>query len=286
MNIFDGNIDPLIKIRALYHNLRASEQKVAHYIENHTDEIIYLSISALAEKCQVSETSVIRLCKAMGYEGYQDLKINLAKSMIEPVKYIHEELEENDDVSKIIRKVMVADMKAIEDTLQILDSTEVSKAIEVMAKANKIEFIGLGGSAAVAVDAVHKFFRTGINCSAYMDSHMQIMAASMLEKDDVIVGISHSGSTKDIVDALKVASKAGAATICITSSANSPVTKVSSIQLIVSAKELAYRTEPMASRIAQLSVIDVLSVGVALKRENIVINNLDKTRKALITKRY
>ncbi|MDF2519939.1 MAG: transcriptional regulator [Clostridia bacterium] len=282
--IQDAN--PLIKLRTLYQSLRVSEQKVADYIDIHPEEVIYLSISALADKCGVSEASVIRLCKVLGYDGYQELKINMARSLVAPVKYIHEEIEEDDDTDKIIQKVMVADMKAIEDTLKILDRKEVERAVNAISKARKLEFYGLGGSAPVAFDAQHKFLRHGIPCIAYNDSHMQIMSASMLGKGDVVVGISHSGSTKDIVDSLNIAAKAGAETICITSSEKSPVTKASSVKLIISARELSYRPEPMASRIAQLSVIDVLSVGVAIKREREVINNLEKSREALIAKRY
>lgn len=286
MENLNRNIDPLVKISMLYNSLRASEQKVADYIEKHPDEVIYLSISALAEKCGVSEATIIRFCKTLHYEGYQELKIAMAKSMIEPVKYIHEELEENDDVDKIVNKILTSNMKAIEDTLKVLDKDEVKKAINYLVNAKKIEFYGMGGSGAIAIDAQHKFFKLGIPCIAYSDSHMQIMSASMMGKGDVVVGISHSGSTKDIVDSLKIASKAGASTICITSSEKSPVTKVASAKLVISARELSFRFEPMASRIAQLSVIDALSVGVALKREKIVISNLEKSRKSLITKRY
>ena len=286
MDSQNRDANPIIKLRTLYNSLRASEQKVADYINVHPEEIIYLSISALADKCGVSEASVIRLCKVLGYEGYQALKISMARSLIAPVKYIHEEIEEGDDLDKITQKVMVADMKAIEDTLKILDRAEVGRAIDAMSNARKIEFYGLGGSAPVAFDAQHKFLRHGIPCIAYNDSHMQIMSASMLGKGDVVVGISHSGSTIDIVDSLKIASKSGAETICITSSENSPITKVTSIKLIISARELTYRPEPMASRIAQLAVIDVLSVGVALKREGQVVSNIEKSREALIKKRY
>lgn len=278
--------NPLIKLRTLYHSLRVSEQKVADFIEVHPEEVIYLSISALADKCGVSEASVIRLCKILGYDGYQALKISMARSLVDPVKYIHEEIEENDDTYKIIQKVMVADMKAIEDTLKILDIKEVERAIDVISKASRIQFYGLGGSAPVAFDAQHKFLRHGIPCIAYNDSHMQIMSASMLGKGDVVIGISHSGSTKDIVDSLTIASEAGAATICITSSEKSPVTKAASIKLIISAKELSFRPEPMASRIAQLAVVDTLAVGVAIKRDKEVINNIEKSRQALTKKRY
>ena len=285
-SMFGENIEPILKIRSLYPSLRASEQKVADYIENHLNEIVYLSISNLAEKSGVSQASVIRLCKAMGYEGYQELKINIAKSTVEPVKYIHEEITGEDSMEDLIRKVMIADMKALEDTIKTLNEEQVKHAIDALTNAKKIEFYGLGGSGPIAFDAQHKFFKLGIHCIAYNDNHMQAMAASMLNKGDVVIGISHSGSTKDLIESLTVASKAGATIICITSSVNSPITKVSDYKLIVSAKELEYKTEPMASRIAQLGVIDVLSVGVALNRKNVVLENLSKTRKALIPKRY
>lgn len=286
MEIHDSSLNPILKMRTLYSSLRESEKKIVDYIQTYTEEIIYLSIGSLSEKCGVSETSVIRLCKAMGYVGYQELKINIAKTIIEPMKYIHEAVNENDPVEEIIRKVMTADMKAIDDTLKILDPSQVSKSIDVLSNANRIEFYGVGGSGVLAFDAQHKFFKYGIPCIAYNDPHMQIMSASMLRKGDVVVGISHSGSTRDLINSLSAASKAGATTICITGSIKSPITKVSDYKLLVLAKEAEFKTEPMASRIAQLAVIDVLAVGLALKRTNVVLENLDKTRKSLITKRY
>jgi DNA-binding MurR/RpiR family transcriptional regulator len=286
MNLFETTINPILRIRAIYPSLRASEKKIADYITENTSEVIYLSISNLAEKCKVSETSVIRLCKAIKFSGYQELKINIAKYFIEPSKYIHVDADENDTTVEIIRKVMTADMKAIEDTLKVIDPSQVEKSINLLSEANRIEFYGLGGSGVVALDAQHKFFKFGINCFAYIDSHMQVMSASMLHKGDAVVAISHSGSTKDIIDSISAASKAGASTICITSSIKSPVTKISDHTLLVLSKELEFRTEPMASRIAQLAIIDILAVGVSLKRRDIVIENMDKSRKALISKRF
>jgi DNA-binding MurR/RpiR family transcriptional regulator len=286
MELIKTDLNPILKMRAIYPSLRDSEKKVVDYIQAHINEIIYLSISNLAEKCGVSEASIIRLCKAMKFSGYQELKINIAKFIVEPVKYIHEEVNENDSTEEIIRKVMTADMKAIEDTLKVLDPVQIEKSIKALSNAGRIEFYGVGGSGLVALDAQHKFFKYGISCIAYNDPHMQIMSASLLHKGDIVVGISHSGSTKDLINSLSEASKAGAATICITSSIKSPITKVCDYTLLVLAKELEYKTEPMAARIAQLSVIDILAVGVSLNRKDIVIENLDKARKALISKRY
>jgi DNA-binding MurR/RpiR family transcriptional regulator len=284
----DNNIivSPILKMRALYNSLRKSEKKVADYIQAHPDEVILSSITNLAEKVGVSEASIIRLCKVMGYVGFQELKINIAKTIIEPTKYIHEEINDQDTINEKIKKVFVANIKALEDTLNVLNPYHVEQSIKALANAKRIEFYGLGGSGSVALDAQHKFFKYGTPCLAYVDSHMQIMSAATLGKGDVVIGISHSGSTKDLIDSLSVASKAGATTICITSSINSPITKVSDYTLLVLAKEVAYKTEPMTSRIAQLSIIDTLSIGVALERKEKVLKNIDKTRQALILKRY
>lgn len=282
----ESTTNPLILIRARYNSLRTSEKKVANYILENPDEIIYSSITNLAEKCKVSETSVIRLCKVLGYNGFQDLKINIARSIIDPNKQIHEEVNESDSISDIIKKVMSVNIQAIEDTMQILSSQQVSLAIDAIANTKRLEFYGMGGSGSVAFDAQHKFFKYGISCIAYSDSHMQAMSAATMGPGDVVVAISHTGNTKDIVENLGIAKQSGATTICITGGLKSPITKVSDIVLMVSAKEQSYKPEPMSSRIAQLSIIDVLAVGVALRDPQKVLSNLQRTRKSITAKRY
>ncbi|MDD4396817.1 MAG: MurR/RpiR family transcriptional regulator, partial [Sphaerochaetaceae bacterium] len=159
-------------------------------------------------------------------------------------------------------------------------------SINLIAHSSRILLHGVGGSAAVAMDAHHKFFRLGIPCEWYEDTHMAVMAASMMKSSEVFIAISHSGSTKDIVEVLKVANKTGAETISIVSTLKSPVSKVSKHVLCVDAPETNFKFEPMTSRIAQLSVIDALAVGVSLMRSDEVLENLKKSRAALIDKRY
>jgi DNA-binding MurR/RpiR family transcriptional regulator len=281
-----NDVSPLVKIKSCMDSLRPSERKVALFVQNNPNEIIYLNIVSMAEKCGVSEASVIRLCKALGYSGYQELKINLAKSIVDPVKSIQEEISESDDVGAIIEKVTDASIQAIKDTMQILDPVQVERAIDTLSAARRVEFYGMGGSAVVAADAQHKFFKYGFFCINYSDPHMQAMSAATMTSDDVVVGISHSGSSKDLINSLTIASESGATVICVTSSANSPIVRISDINLIVIAKEQQYKTEPMTSRIAQLSVIDILSVGVALRHQDRVLANLQKTRAALTNWKY
>jgi len=269
-----------------YAKLRKSEIKVADYILEHAEEAIHFSVSELADQADVSEPTVIRFCRGLGFKGFQDFKINLAQSIIPAVRNIHESVNEGEEVPELIRKVFDANVSSVKSTLGTLDFSAVQAAIQELAQADRIIFHGLGGSAVVAMDAYHKFFRIGIPCEWFNDGHMAIMAASMMRPGQVFIAISHSGSSRDVVEALETAAATGASTIAIVSHLKSPVSKVARLSLCVDSTETEYRFEPMASRIAQLCVVDVLSVGVSLLRSDEVIANLTKSRKALAKKRY
>lgn len=286
LNPLQEGLDPLLLIQMNYDSFRKSEKRVADYILRVPHEIVNLSITNLAEKCQVSETSVIRFCKKNGYSGYQNLKINIAMSVIAPSKQIHEVATHTDSTYDLIHKVMTANKTAIENTVQLLNPEQVERAIEAISKSKRLEFYGMGGSGAVAIDAQHKFFKYGISCIAYSDTHMQAMSASTMQKGDIAFAISHGGSSIDLVESLKVAREAGATTIAITGSIKSPITKVADIILAAVAKEQSFKLEPMSSRIAQLCIIDVLAIGVALRKSKVVLSNLQKSRKAVASKRY
>lgn len=267
-------------------DLRNSERKVAQYVLEAPDKVIYQSISELAENAGTSEPTVLRFCRALGFKGYQDLKIQLAQDIVPEVKNIHEDVEPGDDAPSLIRKVLNSNINAISNTLDILNPEMVEKAIHSLANAKRVEFFGLGGSGAVAMDAYHKFFKLGIPCGWYNDPHMEAMSAALMHHGSVLVAISHSGSTKDVVEALEIAKDAGATTIAIVSHRKSPVATIADIPLRVHARETSYKPEPMSSRIAHLCVIDILAVGVALKRMEDFVASLQKTRKALVNKRY
>jgi len=274
------------RLREMKASLRNAEEQVANYILLHHGEIINLTITELAEQAGVSEATVVRMCQKLGYKGFQELKIALALELVKPVQAIHEEIHEDDEVDQAVEKVFRGNMFAIENTLRVLSMGEMKKAVDALANARKIEIYGVGGSGPVARDAAHKLMKTGIPCVAYDDPHMQIMSASLLGPGCVAIGISHSGSSKDIVEALSVAKAAGATTISISNYAKSPIDKVSDIKLATASKETSYRTEGTASRIAQLCIIDALFVGVGLKRTGDIVENIQKTRRAVVIKHY
>ncbi|MEW6424745.1 MAG: MurR/RpiR family transcriptional regulator [Bacillota bacterium] len=276
----------LVKLRSIQPSLRPAEARVAEWIMNNPGEILHMSITELAEKCEVAEATVVRLCKKLGYNGFQEIKISLARDLVEPIKSIHEEVLPTDDLRTMGYKVFHSAMESLSDTLKILDYGELDRAIRAIASAQKIDFYGVGTSGFVALDAHHKMFKTGLVSAAYNDPHLQIISAGFLSDRDVAVGISHSGSTKDVIESLKVAKNAGATTVCITTFMKSPITRVSDIKLVVAARETTFRSEATAARIAQLCLIDLIIVGVSMLRKEESLAAIDRMRRSIALKRY
>jgi RpiR family carbohydrate utilization transcriptional regulator len=277
--------DTLASIRSSLDSLRNSEKKVAKCVLGDPEAVVSASITELAEKAGTSEPTVIRFCRRLGLGGYMELRLNLARDL-PSANYIFENVSAADSLAEIAGKILNAHREALSNTLNKLDLDDLEAAVCALQAARRIEFYGLGGSAIVARDAHHKFFRLGMPCVAYDDPHMQVMSAALLTPDDVVVVISHTGSTKDIIDSAKVARKAGAKIIGILGSENAPLSKVCDIALSVFSKEVALRLAPMTSRLVQLAVVDVLFVTVAMRDFSDTKERLDKVKRSLVEKRY
>ncbi|TCL76471.1 RpiR family transcriptional regulator [Hydrogenispora ethanolica] len=275
-----------IKLRSVLSVLGAAERRVADYVLNNQDKIVYQSITELAEAAGVSEATVVRFCRRLGHKGFQGLKIALAQDIVPTLQAIHEEISEDDDVSEIKQKVFVGSIKALQDTVMITDDAELSRAIDAIAKAAKFDIYGLGGSGCIAEDARHKFMKIGVRSAVYTDCNLQAMSAALLGPQDVALAISHSGSVRDTVEALQIAKQQGATTICITHYAKSPISEVADIKLFTTSEEMMFRSDAMASRIAQLAIIDTLYVGVALKMGEKATQALKAVRQAVVSKGF
>lgn len=273
------------RIEAIDTKLRDAEKKVVKFIEKNQKEIIHLSITEVAERSNTSESTVVRLCKRLGYKGFQDMKIHFAKEVIAPEKQIHEVIEKDDDVLLIKKKIFQSNIQALYDSLEVCNDEQLEKAVQVISKANLIEFYGTGGSGAVAIDAHHKLLKLGIKSFAYTDTTLQAMSASVLDDKDVVIGISHTGSNIDVLHAMKLAKDAGATLICITSSSKSPITQISDVVLQTASKETLFRTDAISSRIAQLTIIDILIAALAIDNYETTFSNLQKTRKSTTEKK-
>ena len=273
-----------LQIRLMYDKMGKAEKKVADWIFENPGKIISLSIVELAELCKCSEATIVRFSKRLGLGGYQELKISLASEGGDPVVSTH--ISGTDTAFEIYQKVCNDIYISLEKTKKSLNEKYIDEASKKLCAANKIAIFGLGNSSPIALDASHKFMRAGLNAVAYTDNHMQVIAASHLTEKDIAIGISHSGSSKDIVDALKVAKEHGATTITITNAGKSPILKQSDIVLSTSSDETQYNILALNSRIAQLAIIDTLYFYIVFNRSEDALNSIKETEHSLLSKKY
>ncbi len=292
MAVKEAHVDPVkvpgsfVRLQSAYGSLRAAEQRVADFILAHPDELIYLTVTELAERTNTSESTVVRLCQKIGYKGYQEFKIVLARDLVEPTTEIYAAIEPSDDLHTIKNKVFQANGQALRDTIEVLDDEQLDRAVDALGTARRVEIYGVGGSGPLALDAYHKFLKLGLSCISLSDGDLMAMSSSLLERGDVALGISHTGASRDVTDALARAQKNGATTICITHRSTSPITKVSNIVLVTAAKQTAFRSDASSSRIAQLTIIDTIYVGIGHKNHTRALEMIERTREATAVKRY
>lgn len=267
-------------------SFKRSEKLVAEFALANPERVMQMSISEASQEIGVGESTIIRFCRVLGYKGYQEFKLRLAQDLVEPVHYIHENVSFSDSPKELAKKVFQTNLKAVEDTMKSLDPEIVEVAARSLIDARRIDIYGVGYSSLTAYDAKLKFARLGLSVDAYGDAHLQAMAAVSLTNRDVAIGISHSGSTCDVVDSLTAARKAGAITIAVTNFSPSPITKVADAVLMTAAPASAFGGDVLASRIAQLCVMDVLSVTVAITMGERSLELIEKTSEAVRKKRY
>lgn len=246
------------RIRSVMPELSKSEAAVADYVSNNPDKVINLSVSALADCCGVSEPTIIRACRNMGYSGYQALKVALIQGQNATIAYAGEEVTETDTMQDTITKVFGAAADAIALTRSNLKVSDMERAADVLLRAKRVYIFGVGGSAVVASDVQHKFALLGIDATAYSDLNLQAIVAAYAGKDDVVFAISHSGSSKVVVDNTNFAKSNGATVISLSSTGKSPLTEIADISLFTDANETKYRIVALSSRIVELTIVDTL----------------------------
>ncbi len=282
----ESNVSPspasLSRIRSRLPSLPASERRVAEWLLQQPDRVVRLPMARIAHECRVSDTTVLRFCRSAGFHGFMDLKISVAQDLAQPTQLIHDAIVQDDDVDTIGRKVFASNMQTLRDTLEVMDGEALTRAVDLLSNARQILIIGVGTSAPIAQDMFNKFFRLGLNCRVQTDSYLQLMQAALLDPGDVVVGISQSGSSTDPVLTLEEAKRRGANTICITGNAESPITEHSDVTLLSVSHET--RPETIASRIAQITIIDVLYVAVSLRNLSTAIRNERRIWDAVINK--
>lgn len=274
------------RLSAMRARLSPTAQRIADFILANAGDVVHMSVTEVAEKTRSSEGSVVGLCQQLGARGFQQIKIALARDLVQPVQFIHEDLNRGDETRAVLEKIFASDIQALQDTLKVLDTAQIAKAVTAIVKARRVEVYGIGSAAPIAEDTNYRLMRIGIETKVVIDSHVQAISASLTDRDVVTITISHSGSTIETVTATRLAKQAGATTICITNFGKSPLLTHADIVLHTMAKETQFRTEAMTSRIAQLAVVDALIASVALTTYEKSVDTIAKTFEVLSTKRY
>ena len=279
----DDNL--LEDIQARLDSLNKSERKVAEAILRDPSAATRYSIAALARAADVSEPTVNRFCRGFSATGFPDFKIRLAQSIATGTPYVGQNVEPDDTVAEFADKIMLSTIASLDKARQSLAPKALATAIDYLIQAKQINFFGMGGSASVALDAQHKFFRFNIPVMSYDDALMQRMVAAGSQAGDVIVLISYTGRTKETVEIAKVARENGATVIGITNP-ESPLAECCTVVLGVTAPEDTEVYMPMSSRIIHLTVIDILATGVTLKRGADFLGHLKKIKESLKATRF
>lgn len=261
-------------------SLNRSERKVAEVILADPQAATRSSIAVLARAAEVSEPTVNRFCKRFNTAGFPDFKLHLAQALASGVPYVNRNVEPDDDADSYTGKIIDAAIAAMVTAKKSLDPQTINLAVDQLIQAKQIIFFGLGGSGPVAADAQHKFFRFNIPVTAYDDFLMQRMVAAASNRGDVIVVISYTGRTREIVDVAALARESGATVLGITA-ANSPLAEKCSIVIEVDPPEDTDVYMPMTSRMLHLTVIDILATGVTLRRGPDFLKHLKKIKDSL-----
>ncbi len=272
-------------IKMAYNELRVSEKKVADYVLKNPQEILEISMLELASKAGTSEPSIMRFIRSIGYSGYNDLKLHIARDLGKMNRHDHSPLKEvkidkNDKIESLPAKIVSITSSGLQQMLEILDPQELKRAIGLIRTARIVDVYGVGNSAVIAEDITHKLMRIGICSRTFSDPHMQIMSACNLCEKDVVIAISHSGKTKDIIDSVKTASESGAKIIVITNYLAVEIMKFADVKLLTSSYETSFFSETMVSRIMQLSIVDMIYTGLLLSDYDSSVEKIDRFHEA------
>lgn len=256
----------LLSLKASYDGLATMERRIADFIMAYPEEVMRLTARRLAKRTGTSESTVVRLCQKIGFSGYPQMKLALAREIAVHNDDVYEEISPSDDVSTVIAKTFLMARQSLEATSMLINPAHVEAAVDAIVGAKRVVLCGVGGSGAIAEVARHKLLRLGIFAVSVTDFHVMSVMGRMLQPDDVVLAISHSGSTEDVVDFAHAAASSGARLICITNHLQSPLAKLCDVVLCTSAKETPLGPEAGTARAVQIGVIDALCMAVALKQ--------------------
>lgn len=288
MKNLPASLDPraaVPRIRMLLPTCTPLEAQVVSALLNQRSFDAQTTLKSVAGEAGVSEALVVKIAKKLGFDGFRELRAALAEYNQLPVAEMHRELSPADTTRDIVEKVFRTSIKALEETLAILDEATLERAADLLYRARRRDFYGLGGSAQIARDVAHKFLRIGYQAFVHDDAHVMLMSASLLGPEDVVVAFSHSGQTASVLDAVRLARRQRVKIIAVSNFAASPLADLTDVLLCSTAEGSPLTGENAAARIAQLNILDALFVMVAQRDYAAAERNLEKTMSAVRSKR-
>lgn len=281
--------DFITKIRATYNQFTKAEKKVADFILTNPKEVLFMSITDLAEACNVGDTSVFRFCKTMELKGYQEFKMMLSLGLSEEEEMgsrITMNINRTDTLSQLAQKVYNTNVSALTETYSLFQADQFHEVMELLGAAEKICFFGVGASMLTAMKAMNKFMRITPKVFCVQDSHMQSMMATSLGNQDVAMIFSYSGATKDTIHVAKLAANAGAKVICVTRFVRSPLTSYADITLLCGANEGPLQGGSTSAEISQLFLIDLMYTEYYRRYYETCCKNNEKVSASVLDKMF
>ncbi|NCC79770.1 MAG: MurR/RpiR family transcriptional regulator [Clostridia bacterium] len=283
-----NNVDIFDRISTLYNSFTKSEKRLADYILKERDQIMFMSITELAEKSKVGESGIFRFCKNLSLKGYQEFKISVAQSLNseenDTTRNIDTEILLNDSLDVLAGKVKQTNISALDQTYNLLDYKDLDLAVEKIIAAERIRFFGIGSSLITAMEGQNKFLRVTNKAEVIIDSHFQVMTAAQMNEREVAIIISYSGQTKDSIEVARMAKESGAFVIAITRFSKSPMTAYADVTLLCGANEGPLQGGSLSAKISQLYLLDVLYFEYFKKTFEVSKENKEKTARAVADK--
>lgn len=271
-----------LQIRTMYNDFSPKEQAIADYVLENSSKVAHSSISDLANELGIADSTFFQFTKKLGYNGFKDFKMAM---LIQENDFsaiaIHENIDQNDTELTMAQKVFDSNITTLNDTQILLRQEDLKQAVDLINNSDRLFFFGVGGSEIVATDAYHKFLRSPISVFHSTDYHIQLMEASLLTPTDCAILISHTGQSKETIRLAETVKATGAKVIVVTSQAHSPLAKLGDVVFISIAEETEFRSEALASRISQLSIMDSLYVILMFYNQEEARDSISKVRRVI-----
>ena len=267
----------LLRLREVQPSLSSTERQIARYILENPDETTTLTIRELAHRSFSSPSSVVRICRAIGFQGYKELRHALTLELATLGEHREQDLTPHDSLQEIVDKVTRKNIQCLLDTQRLLLLDELEQCVDLIANARTVLLFGIGSSLCVAKDTYLKFLRLDKPCVVNEDLHSQILQARNATPQDVGIVFSYSGQTQEMIRCIQEMKEGGAPVIAVTRYYPSEVAQLADHVLYVAANESLFRNGAMSSRLSQLNVMDILYTAYASRNHEDTMRRLTKT---------